>query len=364
MIAIAVFARNIGGDTAVGIVMTARVLPGFLVGPIGGVLADRWDRKKTMVYSDIARAVIIFSLPFFPNLVYLLIASMLLESLTLIWGPAKDASLPNFVPASHLTHANSLSLIAVYGPWPLASIVFAALAGTGAFLADHVPVMEGLENSTESLALWVDSFTFVFSAVMISTLTIASSRRRSRHLDLGEVKDDLIEGLTFVLKHKQVRPWLIGIGCTFVAAGGVFSLGVGFVEDVLGGKEATGFAAVVGFLATGMIIGLIAAGFLGRKIQKDVLFSASLLLLGVGLIGFASVGSIEFAIPIASALGFFGGSAYSTGYSLMQETTEDRSPRPHLQRGLHGHPARDAGWSRTLPLHGRRDPRHRSKSAE
>ena len=52
-------------------------------------------------------------------------ASAALESLTLIWGPAKDASLPHFVPRAQLTHANSLSLIAVYGPWPLASILFA-----------------------------------------------------------------------------------------------------------------------------------------------------------------------------------------------------------------------------------------------
>lgn len=322
VIAIAVFAREIGGDTAVGVVMTARVLPGFIVGPIGGVLADRWDRKKTMVYADVMRAAIIFSLPFFPNLLYLLLASMVLESLTLIWGPAKDASLPNFVPARHLTHANSLSLLAVYAPWPLASIAFFGLAALGGFLADHVQVLSGLASNTESLALWVDSLTFAFSALMISTLSIASSRRRARKLDWGEAKRDLTEGLSFVLKHKQVRPWLIGIAATFTAAGGVFSLGVGFVEEVLGGGK-KGFALVIGFLATGMIVGLLASGPLAKRVQKDVLFSSSILMLGVSLMGFAAMGSLSPAIPIASALGFFGGSAYATGYALMQETTED-----------------------------------------
>ncbi|MDQ3962452.1 MAG: MFS transporter, partial [Actinomycetota bacterium] len=221
VIAIAVFAKDIGGNTAVGAVMIARVLPGFVAGPIGGVLADRWDRKKTMVVADLMRAGVIFSLPFVPNLFFLMAASALLESLTLTWGPAKDASLPHFVPASQLTHANSLSLIAVYGPWPLATLVFAFLAAMGGFIGDHVPVLRGLHESPEALALWVDSLTFVFSAVMVSTLTIASSRRRVARLDLSEAKRDLLEGLRFVRDDHRVRPWLLGIAFTFTAAGGV-----------------------------------------------------------------------------------------------------------------------------------------------
>ena len=53
VIAIAIFADKIGGATAVGTVLTARVLPGFIVGPLAGVIADRWDRKRTMVVADI-----------------------------------------------------------------------------------------------------------------------------------------------------------------------------------------------------------------------------------------------------------------------------------------------------------------------
>ena len=321
MIAIAVFAQALGGPAAVGIVMTARVLPGFVAGPIAGVLADRWDRKRTMVMADLSRALIVFSLPFVPNLIYLLIASMVLESLTLMWGPAKDASLPNFVSAEHLTHANSLSLLAVYGPWPLASLIFAGMATLNGVLADHVSVLSGLQNSQVALSLWVDALTFGFSATMIASLTIPSSRRRGR-LDFAQAKEDLFEGLRFIRDHGQVRPWLIGIALTFTAAGAVFSLGVAFVDVVLGGGS-RGFAFLVGFLATGMIIGLLASGALAKRIRKDILFSSSLMLLGVGLVALASMGSLNAAIPIASALGFFGGSAYSTGYSLIQESVSD-----------------------------------------
>jgi dTMP kinase len=317
-----VFASEIGGPTAVGTVMIARVLPGFIVGPLAGVIADRWDRRRTMVMADIIRAGVIFTLPFIPHLPYLLIASVVLESLTLVWGPAKDASLPNFVPMSQLTNANSLSLMAVYGPWPIASIIYAFMATLGAFLGANVPVLEGLQESPESLALWLDSLTFVFSAVMISTLSIPSSRRRETRLDFGEIKRDLMEGLSFVGKHKQVRPWLLGIAFTFTAAGAVFSLGIDFSKFVLEAGDRA-FSFIIGFLGTGMIIGLLVVGLIAKRIKKDVMFSASLLLLGVGLFAFASMSSLEAAIPIASALGFFGGIAYSTGYSLMHEATED-----------------------------------------
>ena len=322
VIAIAVFAEQLGGPAGVGVVMTARVVPGFIVGPLAGVVADRFNRKRLMVIADIARGALLFSLPFFESLVYLLIASMILESLTLVWGPAKDASLPHFVKPSQLTHANSMSLLAIYGPWPLASVVFASLSFLGAFLGDHIQVLQGLQNQPEALALWVDSITFGFSALMVSTLAIPVAKKGTGRVRLGDIKTDLIEGLRFVFTHKQVRPWLIGIGCTFTAAGGVFSLGVTFIRTVLNGS-ATSFGVVIGFLATGMIIGLLASGLLAKRVKKDVLFSTALLLLGGSLILFASMSGLGPAIPIASALGFFGGVAYSTGYALMQETAED-----------------------------------------
>jgi dTMP kinase len=322
VIAIAVFANHIQGATGVGLVMTARVLPGFLVGPLAGVLADRFDRKRLMVVADLARALVIFSLPFVPNIVFLLVASMILESLTLIWGPAKDASLPNFVPTAQLTQANSLNLIAVYAPFPVASIVYLALSTLGRFVGQNVPVLKGVTGDPEALALWLDSMTFAFSALMVSGLAIVSSHRQGGRVELSDVRRDLMEGLRFVRDDKKVQPWLIGIGLTFMAAGGVFSLGPGFAEAVLGAGD-RGFASVIGFLGTGMLIGLVTIGPLARRVQKDVIFSSSILLLGLGLIALASVSSLSLASAIASALGFFAGTGYSTGYTLMQENTVD-----------------------------------------
>src|SRR5688500_17659627 len=56
-VAITAYAARIAGgaspETAVGLVLSARLVPGFFLAPAAGVLVDRWDRKRTMVVCDI-----------------------------------------------------------------------------------------------------------------------------------------------------------------------------------------------------------------------------------------------------------------------------------------------------------------------
>src|SRR5689334_7846065 len=91
---------------AVGLVLGARVAPGFFLAPWAGVLVDRWDRKKVMITCDLARAAVMMSLPFVNSVPGLIAASLVLEIFTLLWSPAKEASVPNLVPKSYLTSAN------------------------------------------------------------------------------------------------------------------------------------------------------------------------------------------------------------------------------------------------------------------
>ena len=60
---------------AVSLVMTTRVLPGFLLGTVGGVIIDRFDRRKVMVLCDIGRAGLLLMLPFVDNLLGLALVS-------------------------------------------------------------------------------------------------------------------------------------------------------------------------------------------------------------------------------------------------------------------------------------------------
>ena len=136
-LAIIVIAERIGGDTAgsaIALVMIARVLPGFFLASVGGVIVDRFNRKRLMITCDITRAVVLLVLPAIDTVWGLVLASLVLELATSLWGPAKEAIVPNVVPEDQLTTANSLSLVAAYGTFPFASAAFAGLARTSDWL--------------------------------------------------------------------------------------------------------------------------------------------------------------------------------------------------------------------------------------
>ena len=142
--AIVVAAARVGGGTpeaAVSFVMTARIVPGLFLAPLAGVLVDRWNRKRVMMVCDLARAATLATLPFVDQLWQLVVASLVLEVFTLLWSPAKEASVPHLVPQDRLTIANSLSQFAAYGTIPLASLLYYALAN----VADSLSGLPGDE---------------------------------------------------------------------------------------------------------------------------------------------------------------------------------------------------------------------------
>src|ERR1043165_8624285 len=85
-VAITAIAARIGGkspEAAISLVLSARLLPGFFLSPGAGVGVGRLDRKKVMVSCDIGRGAVLAFLPFVTHVYELVIASLLLEVLTL-----------------------------------------------------------------------------------------------------------------------------------------------------------------------------------------------------------------------------------------------------------------------------------------
>src|SRR3954454_15159803 len=126
LIAILAIAARVSNNSgaAVSLVMVTRVVPGFFLGTVGGVIIDRFDRRMVMVLCDAGRASVLLLLPFVESLLGLVLVSLALEVLTLLWGAAQAATVPNLVADDQLQSANSLSLAASYGTFPIASIIF------------------------------------------------------------------------------------------------------------------------------------------------------------------------------------------------------------------------------------------------
>ena len=327
-VAVTAIAARIGGsspETAVAIVLSARLVPGFFLAPAAGVFVDRWDRKKVMVSCDIGRGLVLAGLPFVDTIPGLFFASLLLEIFTLMWSPAKEASVPNMVRPEFLANANSLSLVAAYGTFPVGSVLFAFLATVAAWLG-KIEALEVLEVDREFLAIYFDVCTFFLSALMISTLTLPRGDRPVREggsrVDFKRTFSELAEGGRFIRDRAVVRTVILGIGTGLIGGGMVVPLGPVASAQIYGAGT-TGFGLLLAALGFGVAGGIVGLSVLQRRVPHERIFVLSVLGAGGSLIGAACMSTMTLALVFAAALGLCAGSVYILGFTILQTNVED-----------------------------------------
>jgi dTMP kinase len=326
--AIAALATRVGAgrpEAAVGVVMSARIIPGFFLGATSGVFADRFDRKRLMVGCNIGRALVLMCLPFVDTVGGLVFASLLLECFTLLWTPAKEASVPNLVPPDHLTTANSLSLVAAYGTMPISGAIFSVLASVSKALGE-IDVLNNLRTEQEAIAFYVNAAAFIVAAVMISRLQLPRHERRptesDRRIDFGQAFHELKEGWSFIFINPVVRAVNVGLATGLIGGGMLVPLGPVFSDTVLD-AGAAGFGILIFALGTGVAVGVIALSVFQRHIPKPQVFAGSVLGAGVSLVIAASMSSLGFASLFVGLLGVCAGSVYVLGFTLLHENVDD-----------------------------------------
>ncbi|MCU1460183.1 MAG: hypothetical protein JWO37_258 [Acidimicrobiales bacterium] len=325
LIAIIQLATRIGGSGySVGFVMTARMLPGFFLASVGGVLVDRWDRRRVMVACDIGRGMCLALLPLCNAIWQLWVISFVIEILTLLWTPAKEASVPNMVGTEQLSTANSLSLAAAYGTFPLAGLIFAALAKVSQFVGHHAPALDVLRTDQESLAIYFDVVTFFASAAFISTLVLKhnGNGHEKEGIDFGATLRELREGWRFIGSSPVVRSVMVGLATGLFGGAMVVPLGPVFAEGILH-AGAAGFGLLFTALGFGVAAGVVSLSALQKRLPRIRIFPMAVLGAG-GFLGTASLMStLAPAIAFVVGMGMCTGAAYVLGFTLLQEHVAD-----------------------------------------
>ena len=303
---------------AIAGVFIARLLPAVFLGPIAGVIADRFDRRRLMVSVDVMRAGLYISIPIVHTYFWLYTAMILVECLTLFWSPAKEASVPNLVPRDKLENANQVSLLAAYGTAPIAAILFSLLTLLSGAIAAISPL---LPSNSVDIALYINALSFLFAAWTIRGLKEIPKGSASKANKDENVGQSLIQGWKSVSESKIIRGLIIGMVGAFSAAGAVIGLARTFVGDLGGGDAAYG--VLFGSVFTGLAIGIAFGPKVFAQFSRRRLFGASLTTSGVFLVLLALISNLVLSVIIVAILGAFSGIAWVTGFTMLGMEVHD-----------------------------------------
>lgn len=299
-----------GKNYAIAGVLFLRVLPAVVIGPLAGYVADRIDRRTTLIWGDYVRGALFLTIPLVGTLWWVFVVTVLVEAVSLVWGPAKDATVPNIVPARHLEAANQVGLATTYGSAVPAALFFSLLT-----VVDRVvpALMGAFALGAIDVALYLNGLSFIVSGLVIATLHGIPRGPADVH---GEgLISVVVHGWRYVAGTPLVRGLTIGIVGAFAAGGVVVGLARTYVAD-LGGGDA-GYGVLFGAVFVGMALGLWRGPRLFRRVSRRRVFGAALTAAGLVLFPLALIPHLEVVAVLAVVLGFLAGVAWVTGMTLL-----------------------------------------------
>ena len=296
--------------TWLGLTTAARVAPIVVAGPLGGVLADRVDRRMLMIATDVARAVLMGLLTLVAVAGLPVILAPALAALATLaavpHAPCVAVSTPQLVDAEDLPAANAAR--AAIGP-----VCIVAGPALGAIL---------LLLGPPSLAFALNGLTFVVSALLVVSIPAGPAFRPAPRTDAAAARPtvvaDLRAGAQALLARAGTRR-LVGadIACSLVY--GALTVLLLLVAGRLG-LGADGYGYLLGAMGLGGVVGAAVAGPLGREDRQPAALVGALLCVAVPL----PLLGVTHALVAALALSFVGGLGAIT-VEILVETSLQRS---------------------------------------
>ena len=247
----------------VSLALLSEYLPMLLFGIIGGVAADRFDRKRMVIAVNIGRAFVLIALAItivtgVVNIALILVALFVLGTAETFADSASSTLLPGLVAREDLGIANAR----MQGAFLLTNQLL--LPPAGAFLFAVGP----------ALPFGVNAAGYLLGAVLISR--VVTDVRELRGERPG-VRAEMIEGIRWLLAHPPMRTLALTIFTFNVTFGAAWSVLVLYAGDRLGMDE-VGFGLITTAIAVGGVVGTVSYGRLERRFSLGDIMRVGLLI--------------------------------------------------------------------------------------
>jgi len=287
-----------------GLTLAAEYLPSLMIGPVAGVFADRWDRRRLIITANLfcAAAVASMLLGTAPGRYWVLYAALVAENIgAALYAPAVQARTPAIVGTGPLlSSANALN---------------SASSGTvrliGGPLGGILLTIYGIK-----WLICADAVSYLLSATATFMTSPTPGQQGYRNAAISSLARDLIEG-TRVLRAEPLPRAILPVTVIFLAANASLSaILIPFGVQRLGGSEDAGF--LLSCLGVGFLIGAPVIGFLLDRAQPRHLLTATLTATAAGYFVLFTSSSLATALPAAVAVGMTGSMALVVSQSVLQ----------------------------------------------
>lgn len=247
----------------VSLALLMEFLPSLLFAVIGGVAADRFDRKRMVVFVNLLRAVVLGALVVTilsgrVNIALVLAVLFLLGTAETFADSASSTLLPSLVAREDLGIANAR----MQGAFLLTNQLVAP--PIGAFLFAMGMAVPFAANTAA----------FALGAVLVSRVAVSLQSERSQGSSFGE---DLVEGIRWLVAHPPMRTLALTIFTFNVTWGAAWSVLVLYASERLH-MDAIGFGLLTTAVAIGGVIGTISYGRLERRVNLANIMRMGLLI--------------------------------------------------------------------------------------
>jgi len=252
--------------SAITLVTVSFLLPPAILGPMAGVFVDRWHPRRTMVASDLVRAVLVLGMIFARVPWHINAVCVALSTFSSFFNPARSVIIPQILPLHGLMGANAV----IKQSTQILQMLSPMLAGALASWAGPV------------VCYYLDSASFAFSGIILATIAIpmhpvAGSRQ------VKPVLHDLLSGIRFISSQPVIRFVILSIMAGALAISAFGSLVPIFVRDVLHSNSVL-FGALGSAIGAGTLVGGLIIMPLARRFRHEVyLVSVGILLCGVSI---------------------------------------------------------------------------------
>jgi MFS family permease len=302
-----VFERT-GSATWVALTTAARVLPVVVLGPIGGVLADRYDRRRLMIASDLSRALLMVAL-----------AALAAAGLPIILAPVIAAAATAASVVQPPCVAACTARFVADGELQQAQAIRSAI-GQAALVVGPAIGAVLLMASTPAIAILLNAITFLGSAAAISSVAAGPAFRppvRESHTPVPSVFAEISDGAR-ALRGAPAALILIAADVLCSAVYGLLTVTLVLVSRKIGAGN-SGYGLLLGAFGAGGVIGAILTARISASAEWRRALALALALVGVPLAGLG----VAPTVPLALGLALLGGGGMIVG-EVLSETALPR----------------------------------------